>query len=73
MWLCVGISPLWFGLQTWSKCQKTHSKSCSLHLKKKFLVGVFFFVSDVISGRLFGQLGQIHLALGAKRWMVVFR
>jgi len=23
MWLCVGISPLLFGLRTWSKHQKT--------------------------------------------------
>jgi len=23
MWLCAGISPLLYGLRTWSKCQKT--------------------------------------------------
>jgi len=22
-WLCAGISPLLYGLRTWSKCQKT--------------------------------------------------
>jgi len=22
-WLCTGISPLLYGLRTWSKCQKT--------------------------------------------------
>ena len=39
-------------------------------LLKMFLVGgCGFFVSDVISGGLFGHVGPLHLALGAKvRW-----
>jgi len=45
---------------------KRHGKSSSLHLKKNFFVGGCGFVlSDVISGGLFGHLGQLHLALGA--------
>ena len=37
---------------------KRRDKSCSLHLNKNFFLGGwFFFVSDVIDGRLFGQLG----------------
>jgi len=36
--------------------------------RKNFLVGgCGFFVSDVISGGLFGHLGQLHLALGPNR------
>jgi len=36
--------------------------------KKFFLVGgCRFFVSDVISGGLFGHLGQLHLALGTNK------
>ena len=47
---------------------KIRSKSCSLHAKKNFLFArCGFFVSDVISGGLFGHLGQLHLALGANR------
>jgi len=47
---------------------KRRSKSCSLHSKNNFwLGGAGFFVSDVISGGLFGHLGQLHLALGANR------
>ena len=38
--------------------------------KKFFAWGMQFFVSDVISGGIFGHL---HLALGANRQMVVFR
>jgi len=34
--------------------------------KKFFLVGEYgFLMSDVISGGIFGHLGQLHLALGA--------
>jgi len=45
--------------------QKTCSKSCSLHLKKKILLGgCGFFVSDVISRGYLGHLGPLHLALG---------
>jgi len=36
-------------------------------LKNIFLLEVSFFVSDIISGELFGHLGQLHLALGANR------
>jgi len=45
-------------------CQKLkrRGKSCSLHSKKLFGWGCGFFVSDVISGRLFGQL---NLAMGS--------
>ena len=36
--------------------------------RKNFLVGgCWFFVSDVISGGLFGHHGQLHLTLGANR------
>jgi len=64
-WLCVGISPLLFGLRTWSKCQKTWQVFYSA-LKKNCLLGEYeFFVSDVISGGLLGHLGPLYLALGA--------
>jgi len=33
--------------------------------KKIFGWGCRFFVSDIISGGVFGHLGQLHLALGA--------
>ena len=36
-WLCAGISPLLFGLRTWSSV-KRRGKSSSLHLKKNFLL-----------------------------------
>ena len=39
--------------------------------RKKFF-GCGFFVSDVISGGLFGHLGTLHLALGTNHYMVVF-
>jgi len=40
-------------------------KSCSLHSKNVFWLGVAdFFVSDVISGGFLGHLGPLHLALG---------
>ena len=67
MWLCAGISPLLYRLQTWSKRHKTQQV---LHfaLEKKFLLrGHGFFVSDVISGGLFGHLGKLHPALCANR------
>jgi len=35
--------------------------------KKLFGWGCGFFVSDVISGRLLGHLGPLHLALGSNR------
>jgi len=41
--------------------------------KKFFAWGCGFFVSDVISGGLFGHLGPLCLALGANRKVVVFR
>jgi len=42
--------------------------------RKIFLVvGCGFFVSDITSGGLFGNLGQLHLALGANPQMIVFR
>jgi len=37
-WLCAGISPLLYGLQTWSKCQR-HGKSSSLQSKKFLCLG----------------------------------
>jgi len=37
------------------------------------LGGCRFFVSDVISGGLFGHLGPLCLALGANRQVEVFR
>jgi len=46
---------------------KRHGKSSSLHSKKFFAWGYGFFMSDVISGRLLGHLGQLFLALGANR------
>ena len=43
-------------------------------MKKKIWVGgCGFFVSSIISGRLSGHLGPLHLALGPSRWMVVLR
>jgi len=33
-WLCVGISPLLYGLRTWSKCQKTRQVVCTSRLSK---------------------------------------
>jgi len=42
-WLCVGISPLLYGLRAWSKRQTTRGKSCSLHSQKIFCLGVRFF------------------------------
>jgi len=48
------------------KSLKRRSKSSGLHSKKYFLLGGYgFFVSDVISGGLFGYLGPLCLALGA--------
>jgi len=48
------------------KSLKRCGKSSSLHPNKKFLLGrCGFFVSDVISGGLFGHLGPLCLALGA--------
>jgi len=41
-WLWAGISPLLYGLRTWSKRQKTW-KSSSLHLKKLFCLGLRVF------------------------------
>jgi len=62
-WLCAGISPLLYGLQTWSKRQKTRQAP-----EKNFVVwGCGFFVSDIISGGLLGHLGPLCLALGINR------
>jgi len=56
------------------KSLKRHGKFSSLHLKKIFLLVVCgFFVSDVISGGLLGHPGPLCLALGANRYMLVFR
>jgi len=53
---------LWSGmLYRPGKSLKRLSKSSSLHSKNKFLLGRGFFMSDVISGGLFGPL---CLALG---------
>jgi len=66
-WLFSGISPLLYGLRTWSKRQKTREVFLSA-LEKKFLLGgCVFFVSDDISGGLLGHLGPLCLALGANR------
>ena len=47
---------------------KRRGMSSSLHLKKNFLLGgCWFFVSDVISGGLLGQLDPLCLALSANR------
>jgi len=57
-----------------SKSLKRRGKSSSLHSKKFFLIGgCVFFVSDVISEGLLGHLGPLCLALGANRYVVVFR
>jgi len=57
---CTGYGP--------GRSVKRRSKSSSPHSKKIFLLGgCVFFVSDVISGGLFGHLGQLCLALGANR------
>jgi len=48
------------------KSLKRRGKSSSLHSKKKFLLGGYgYFVSDIISGGLLGQLGPLCLALGS--------
>jgi len=48
------------------KSLKKRGKYSSLHSKKKILLGgCGFFVSDVISGGLLGNLGPLCLALGA--------
>jgi len=39
-WRCAGISPLWFGLRTWSKHQKMRQVFLSALEKKCFAVGV---------------------------------
>jgi len=65
-WLCAGISPVRYALQT-RKSLKRHGKSFSLHWKKNFLVGGRFFMSDVISEGLLGHLGPLCLALGVNR------
>ena len=53
---------------------KKRSKSSNLHSKKKILPRrVGFFMSDVTSGGLLGHFGPICLALGANRYVVVFR
>ena len=43
MWLCMGISPLLFGLRTWSKRQKTWQVFQSALEKKFFGWGVWVF------------------------------
>jgi len=54
------------------KCSKD-SASLVVAMKKNFLdEGCRFFVSDV-SGKLLGQLGPLHLTMGANCQMVVFR
>jgi len=60
MWLCAGD----FSGKHYRPNQKLKGlgKACSLHSKKYFGWGYGFFVSDVISGRLLGHLGQLHLA-----------
>jgi len=63
MWLCAGISPV--RVTDLVEVSKDVASLVVSTRKKKFLVGECrFFVSDVISGGLFGQL---HLALGANR------
>jgi len=50
------------------KSLKRRCKSSRLHSKKNFLLGgCEIFVSDVISGGLFGHLGPLCLALSANR------
>jgi len=56
-----------------SKSLKRHGKSSTLHSKKTLLGRCGFFVSDVISGGLLGQLGPLCIALGANHQVVVFR
>jgi len=66
-WLCAGISPDGKCCRP-SRSVKRRGKSCSLHLKKNFLVGgCGFFVSDFISRGLLGHLGPLCLVLGANR------
>jgi len=66
LWSCICYRP--------GQGLKRRGKSCSLHLKKNFLVGwCRFFVSNVTSRGLTGHLGPLYLALGANRKMVVFR
>jgi len=66
-WLCAGIALVQYALQT-RQSLKRRGKSSSLHSKKNFLLGVCrFFVSDIVSGGLFGHLGPLCLTLGANR------
>jgi len=63
MWLCAGCPQL-------DKCyepgESVKRRVKSSALEKKFFGWEFgFFVSDVISGGLLGQLGPLYLALGA--------
>ena len=64
MWFCVGYLHSCTGYGP-GRSVKRRGKSSSLHSKKIFLLGECrFFVSDVISGGLFGPL---CLALGINR------
>jgi len=63
-WLCTGISPVRYALQTRQKSQKTWQVFSSALEKIFFASGCGFFVSNVISG---GLLGHLSLALGANR------
>jgi len=56
---CTGYAPGW--------SIKRRGKASSLHSKKIFCLGVWFFVSDIISGGLLGQLGPLYLVLGTNR------
>jgi len=55
------------GLACMQNAAITCTHTFSLEKKNFFLGGCGFFASDVISGGLFGHLGQLHLALGASR------
>jgi len=59
---CTGYGP------GWSVKRRKDAASLIVCTRKKFFAwGVQFFVSEVISGGLFGHLGPLCLALGANR------
>jgi len=64
-WLCAGISLLLYRFIDLVKVSKDAASLVVCTRKKIFWLGCRLFVSDVMSGGLFGHLGQLHLALGA--------
>jgi len=51
---------------------KTQQVFESATKKNLSALSVGFFVSDIISGKVLGLFGSLHLALGPNQYMVVF-